>query len=223
MAKRKIRLLGGSFHSYTTTPKKGKVWLVKYRITSKFDQIVADQMGIKDLIYDPENPPAMRQGWDKLRIDIMELFGATIVVNAVQTDLFGKGKGGLTFESVKVDGFEILKQKADNGLKLSFDITTAGVFREVQNFLDVVGTEEVTIAIEPANALKVQDSRNQAEELGLFKAPKEAGSDEDDDDEGSEGDEDEEEEGAEDKAAGSLASARVVMGPKKKRLAERAN
>lgn len=175
MAKRKIRLLSGAVVSLKVVPKDSVV-LTVIKFTSAMDQVTADAMAIKDTIYNEDG--SRRMGFRGYEPEL-ELFGATITVVPEQKDLFSKVQE-LTLTSIKLDGAKILRAKADESLKLSFNVTVAGIPREAFDFIEILRKGTSLITIEQPTKDQAATAQMQAVDFGLFKQPKEADEDAED-------------------------------------------
>lgn len=200
MAKRKIRLLSGAVVSLKVVPKDSVV-LTVIKFTSAMDQVTADAMAIKDTIYNEDG--SRRMGFRGYEPEL-ELFGATITVVPEQKDLFSKVQE-LTLTSIKLDGAKILRAKADESLKLSFNVTVAGIPREAFDFIEILRKGTSLITIEQPTKDQAATAQMQAVDFGLFKQPKEA--DEDADEDGEESDEESDTSAKDAKETGTLARA----------------
>jgi hypothetical protein len=165
MASKKIKLTGTVIRkdSYDT-----KSLLTTLSCTSRFDQNTADAMGIKESIYDDQG--VRRPGVHKWVLE-WELFGADINIMPHQEAMFGDKP--LTITAVQMTADDVLKQDADGSLKMNFTVIVASAPPSVRDFLLVVKRGECACTIEKPTKAVENDAKQQAANFGLFKAPKE--------------------------------------------------
>lgn len=202
MAVKKIKLTSGVIHSFkgiTKTP------LTTISCTSKFDQITAEAMGIKENIYDADG--IMRHGVSEWKPDL-EMFGSNVTFAPHQKDLFGDKP--LNLGSIKLEIEKVLLQDADTSLKMKFKVTVPGYPRDLLDFCESVKKGECAVIIEKPSKSVEDDAKQRAINFGLFKEPKVESDDEPKGEDPAENDEDKTDPAAEDDAvavgAGTLPS-----------------
>jgi len=174
MAK-KIRLQQASITSIKNIIKDAIVTQIHF--TTAFDQLAADNMEqpVRDTVYDQGGH--RRGGFRQITTDI-EMFGVAVELIPEQGTLFAKKFAeGITLEAVKLDATKILKQKADETLKLSFTLTVAGIPREILDFVEILKKSTCKCIIDQPTKAKSETAKEQAATLGLFKVPKEPAED----------------------------------------------
>ncbi len=191
MARKKIRLLDGAFQTVSIVPKDDAV-LTKVKFTSKFDQIVAEALGIKSSLYDSNG--TLLSGMQKWELEIL-LFGAKICVIPTQGDLFDEKAGkALEIDSIQLSDAAVRRLRADEALRISFTVTIAGIPREMLDYVEGIRKNTISITVEPASKEREQTAKSAAITHGLFSEVKDPDADEDDEaDDAGEGEAEDEE------------------------------
>ena len=162
-----IRMLDGTVKTVTV---KVKPTVTTVGFVGKFDQLVADSMGIKDSIYDENG--ALRNGPDGWELKTFVLFGATLKLSAVQQDLFAADKGEIEIEAIRLSDVSIIRLQEGQGMRISFHLAIAQIPYQLLQYVEILQNGLVNISITPASKTGEQSARVQAIDFGLFKEKK---------------------------------------------------
>ena len=144
------------------------------------------------------------------------MYGADIVINPVQANLFSENKP-LRIVTLRCDSFVIIKMKQDNKLRISFNAEVAGVPYAEIKMIERLKDGAFDLTVEPANKKEQEEAQQQAINFGLFKGPKADEPTEEPAAEATEADPDAPQPGEpEDLKGAALASWREVIGAKKR-------
>lgn len=145
---RKIKLLNANFRSASI--KLGSEALTTVHFSAPFEQLVAEQLGVKDRVYkkkQDEDEPDMR-GYD---VGI-EWFGPTIIIRARQATLDGKAKidgKGTDFRLLKLADVKIKRHKDDEQMLVSFNVTLLDSDAAMHQLMHAVKKDGIDIDIIP--------------------------------------------------------------------------
>jgi len=140
-----------------------------------FDQNDADALGVKERFFD-ENGTSLT-GLKKGSLEL-ELFGANVVMIPKQKDLFNNT--GLAMRSLRVSGFVVLKRSRDGKHDIKFCAAYQGIPDELKVFMETVKSQDMDIAIAPANKELESQAMATSSQLGLFRPEKDDDGDDDD-------------------------------------------
>jgi hypothetical protein len=159
MAKR-IRLLSANFRSASI--KLGAEAMTTVHISAPFEQLVAEQMGVKDRVYKKkadEDEPDMRD----YGVGI-EWYGPQIVIRPKQGTLDGKARTdgpGSTFRLLKLSDVRIKRHKDDEQMLVSFNATLLDSDAQMHQLIHAVKKDGIDIDIIPPSKKAAAEASDQ--------------------------------------------------------------
>lgn len=162
--RRKIKLLDAHFQSWRGTIKKPPITVIT--IAAPFDQLVADQLGLKtDVFKRRDEGDAGIRGWE---LDL-EIPAGTLVIRPNQATTDGKVKVDqeLRFDTLEIDNFYIRKHKDDEQRMISFDAHFIDEDAELHQLIHAITRDSFACDVEPGTKARQKDVEKQ---LQLIKA-----------------------------------------------------
>lgn len=157
---KKIRLINGNFRSASIKPA-GEV-LTTVHFSAPFEQLVAEQLGIKNRVYarKADEDDADVRGYD-LGID---WFGAQLVIRPRQATLDGKVKlegKGTEFRVLELTKVNIKRHKDDEQMLITFQATLIDDDAKMQQLIHSVKKDGIDIDITPPSKKAAEEAADQ--------------------------------------------------------------
>lgn len=160
MASKKVKLLNANFRSASIRLSSEALTTVHF--SAPFEQLVADQLGIKDRIYKKkadEDEPDMR-GYD-IGID---WYGAMLNIRPRQGTLDGKAKidgKGTDFRVLQLNEVTVKRHKDDEQMLISFRVILLDDDAAMHQLIHAVKKDGIDIDITPAAKKAAEEASNQ--------------------------------------------------------------
>ncbi len=157
MARKRIRLLDANFRGATL--KLGSSCLTTVTVSARFDQLVADQMGLKEVYKRRNEEDAEVRTWG---LDL-EMVAASLIIRPKQATTDGRIKidNELRFGSLKVDSFVVKKHKNDEQCLISFHFAMIDEDAAMHQAMHAMRKDPFDCDIQPGNATAVKAAEAQ--------------------------------------------------------------